>query len=142
MRNGQKAYDLYRFSSNDKDEEAAQAEGGDRRYDYIVKKAVYQDFDDWTASPMYYESSLGGLPTLTFTEDFDGNAGAAAADICVRTPWQVDAYDPNDIKSESFRVDPLSDEFSDTSVETPNDFVRTGSRIIADRKPDNKDGSA
>ncbi len=58
---------LYRFSSNDKDEESRDNPDGDHRYDYIVKKAVYQDFDDWIASPDYCGSSLGGLPTLSFT---------------------------------------------------------------------------
>ncbi len=130
---------LYRFSSNDKDQEAAQADGGDRRYDYIVKKAVYQDFDDWTASPMYYEASLGGLPTLTFTEDFDGNATASADDICVKNAWPEDGYAQDDTKYESFSDDELSDVFSATAIDTPQYFVRTGSRILADRKKSNKE---
>ncbi len=130
---------LYRFSSNDKDQEAAQAEGGDHRYDYIVKKAVYQDFDDWTASPLYYEASLGGLPTLTFAEDFDGNATASADDICIRTAWLEDGYADDDTKWEDFTDDDLSDVFSATAIDTPLYFVRTGSRILVDRKKSDKE---
>ena len=131
---------LYRFSSNDKDTAAAQSQEGDRRYDYIVKKAVYQDFDDWTASPVYYESSLGGLPTLTFTEDFDGNAAAAQSGaICVTAPWDEDDYADMDTKREKFNEENLSDTFSASALPTTYGFIRTGSRIIADRKASNKE---
>ena len=135
-----KGYYLYRFSSNDLDEEAAQSQEGDRRYDYIVKKAVYQDFDDWTASPEYYESSLGGLPTLTFTENFDGNAASAQSGaICVTDPWAEDGYAPGDSKDEDFQDDTLSDEFSTAEIRTPGRFIRRGSRVLADRKAKNTD---
>ena len=124
---------MYRFHSNDK------ADGP--RYDYIVKKAVYQDFDDWTASPDYYECSLGGLPTLTFTENFDGNAySVLSGAVCVTNAWEEDAYDPDsDIKCEDFQEDVPSDEFYDDDVWTPKGFIRTGSRIIEDRKARNYD---
>ena len=131
---------LYRFSSNDKDESAQGAEG-DRRYDYIVKKAVYQDFDEWTASPDYYEESLGGLPTLTYTENFDGNAASSASGaICVTNAWSEDQYFPADIKDEDFQNsnNVPSDNFENKGVKTPGGFLRTGSRILEDRKPDNK----
>ena len=135
---------LYRFSSNDYDEEAANTLDGDRRYDYIVKKAVYQDFDDWTASPDYYESSLGGLPTLTYTENFDGNAASAQGGaICVTNAWQEDSYGEDirtsNYKYEEFDDETLSDDFSATAIETTQHFLRTGSRIIADRKAKNTD---
>ena len=135
---GYKGTYLYRFSSNDKDAEAAGDPEGDRRYDYIVKKAVYQDFNDWTASPIYYETSLGGLPTLTFSENFDGNAGASTDEICVRTPWEGDGYATDDSKKESFQDEELSDEYSTKASKTEGNFLRTGSRIIADRKTSNK----
>ena len=135
-----KGYYLYRFSSNDLDEEAAQSQEGDRRYDYIVKKAVYQDFDDWTASPEYYESSLGGLPTLTFTENFDGNAASAQSGaICVTDPWAEDGYAPGDSKDENFQDDTLSDVFSTADIRTPGRFNRRGSRVLVDRKAKNTD---
>ena len=133
---------LYRFSSNDKDDEARNDPDGDRRYDYIVKKAVYQDFDDWTASPTYFESSLGGLPTLTFTENFDGNAASAQGGaICVTNAWQEDKYAPADTKEEDFQ-DPdniTSDEFDSRPKTTPGGFRRTDSRILVDRKTKNTD---
>ncbi len=129
---------LYRFSSNDLDDEARTNPDGDRRYDYIVKKAVYQDFDEWTASPDYYESSLGGLPTLTFTENFDGNAASAASGaICVTNAWYEDQYFPADYKTEDFQDEPLSDEFDPEDVKTERRFLRTGSRVLADRKAKN-----
>ena len=129
---------LYRFSSNDKDEEARDNPDGDRRYDYIVKKAVYQDFDDWTASPDYYESSLGGLPTLTFTENFDGNADAARSGaICVTNAWNEDKFFPADYKSEDFQDEPLSSQFSPDDITTERKFIRVRSRILADRKARN-----
>ncbi len=132
---------LYRFHSNDKDEAAALNAEGDRRYDYIVKKAVYQDFDDWTASPDYYECSLGGLPTLTYAENFDGNAySVLSGAVCVTNAWEEDAYDPDsDIKCEDFQEDVPSDEFYDDDVWTPKGFIRTGSRIAYDRKAKNTD---
>ena len=137
---------LYRFSSNDEDvAEGAAGTDEDRRYDYIVKKAVYQDFDEWTASPDYYESSLGGLPTLTFTEDFDGNAASSASGaICVETPWAPDVYYPADFKDEDFDApdhteNEPSDEFANTAVKTVMKFIRTGSRILQDRKEKNTD---
>ncbi len=126
----------YRFSSNDYDEEAQHSgEGGDRRYDYIVKKAVYQDFDDWTASPDYYESSLGGLPTLTYTENFDGNAASAQGGaICVTNAWREDFYAPGELKGEAFSDEELTDDFSPNAIMSEQGFIRQGSRIIADRK--------
>ena len=131
---------LYRFSSNDLDDEARTNPDGDRRYDYIVKKAVYQDFDDWTASPDYYESSLGGLPTLTFTENFDGNAASAASGaICVTNAWYEDKYFPADYKAEDFQDEDLSDEFNPEDVDTERLFIRSGSRVLADRKAKNTD---
>ena len=137
-----KGFYLYRFSSNDYDEEAANASDGDRRYDYIVKKAVYQDFDDWTASPDYYESSLGGLPTLTYTENFDGNAASALGGaVCVTNAWYEDEYADADKKREIFDDEPLSDDFSTTAIDTFHGFIRQGSRIIADRKPKNTDNT-
>ena len=126
-----KGFYMYRFHSNSKDDA--------QRYDYIVKKAVYQDFDDWTASPYYYESSLGGLPTLAYAEDFDGNGVSVLSDaICATNAWTQDGYDPdNDVKREDFQEDALSDVFSDDDVKTHHGFIRTGSRILADRKTKN-----
>ena len=133
---------LYRFSSNDLDEDARTNPDGDRRYDYIVKKAVYQDFDDWTASPTYYEASLGGLPTLTFTENFDGNAASAQGGaICVTNAWEVDEYAEADTKDETFQnpENVPTDEFYTRSKTTPGGFRRTDSRILVDRKAKNTD---
>ena len=145
-----KGFYLYRFSSNDKDEAAAQTADGDRRYDYIVKKAVYQDFDDWTASPDYYESSLGGLPTITYTENFDGNAASAQSGAtCVTEPWFEDTYGnfsvdasgnihaADSYKVEQFQDEEVSDNFKATDQVTEYGFIRSGSRILADRKPNN-----
>ena len=146
-----KGFYLYRFSSNDKDEAAAQTADGDRRYDYIVKKAVYQDFDDWTASPDYYESSLGGLPTITYTENFDGNAASAQSGAtCVTEPWFEDTYGGFSIgadgrihASTSYKVEQFQDEETLSSVFEVDDivteygFIRTDSRILADRKTKN-----
>ncbi|MBQ6924317.1 MAG: hypothetical protein IJQ73_06730 [Kiritimatiellae bacterium] len=145
-----KGFYLYRFSSNDKDEAAAQTADGDRRYDYIVKKAVYQDFDDWTASPDYYESSLGGLPTITYTENFDGNAASAQSGAtCVTEPWFEDTYGDFTVgadgrihastsyKVEQFQDEDTTDKFSTTTLVTEYGFMCSGSRILADRKTRN-----
>ena len=130
---------LYRFRSNDLDDAAAHTEDNgqifDRRYEYIVKKAVYQDFDDWTASPTYYESSLGGLPTITYSENFDGNAAAAqAGEVCVADPWSEDNYVEGDTKVELFQDETPSDTFTLSATPTTFGFLRTDSRIILDRK--------
>lgn len=121
---------LYRFASDDDNADVA------TRYNYIVKKAVYQDFNDWTASPDYYESSLGGLPTITYAEDFDGNPDEAAAGSKVSTSaWSVDEYASGDDKTElNFENDSGSwDSSGVRGVRTLNGFYRTGSRVLTDR---------
>jgi hypothetical protein len=121
-------YYMYRFHSNDK------VDGP--RYDYIVKKAVYQDFDKWTASPDHYEYSLDGLPTLLFAEDFDGNLPSAQSGaVCVTNSWNLDEYAPGDYKREDFQNETPSNLFSARPVMTGGGFLRTGSRILVDRVP-------
>ena len=128
---------LYRFSSNDEATNLVNNLGEDKRYDYIVKKAVWQDFDDWTASPTFYETSLGGLPTLTFAENFDGNASSAASGaICLTDPWYQDEYADADSKREDFNdevIDESDNEYQSSAAATLYDFIRTGSRVIKDR---------
>ena len=127
--NGYNGFYLCRFSSDDKAD-------GDSRFGYVVKKAVYQDFDKWTASPDHYEYSLDGLPTLTFVEDFDGNLPSAqSGDVCVTNAWSLDEYAPGDYKREDFQNETPSNLFSARPVMTGGGFLRTGSRILVDRVP-------
>ena len=117
---------LYRFSTDD--------DAGD--FDYLIKKAVYQDFDDWTATPDYYESSLGGLPTTTYAENFDGNATEAASGSVVSTnKWSLDGYDEDSTQyaRETFQYDDTSDAWESSGIETKLGFYRTGTRILTDR---------
>lgn len=118
---------LYRFSTDD--------DAG--VFDYLIKKAVYQDFDDWTATPDYYESSLGGLPTTTYAENFDGNSVEAASGSVVSTnKWSLDGYgdaDSTQYARETFQFDETSEAWEASGIETGLGFYRTGTRVLTDR---------
>lgn len=91
---------------------------------YIVKRAVYQDFDEWQASEDNYEESLGGSETLTEEASFDD--------------WSLNYFD-RDVRGEGvytpfYKAD-CSDDFirRDVLCTSPG-FVRTQSRGIEERK--------
>ena len=41
---------------------------------YQIRRAAYQDFNDWTADPTYFEDSTGLYDTMTYEETFDTSA--------------------------------------------------------------------
>ncbi len=88
---------------------------------YIVKRAVYQNFDVWTASQTEFERSLGLYTIQTFKQEFSTDS------------WYYDAYDASKYKNEP------------VDATTPTDFVRGApaltsawwaydqSRVVAER---------
>lgn len=67
---------------------------------YIVKRAVYQNFNVWTADPVEFEKSDGLYTIQTFRQNF------SSAD------WTYDAYEPGKSKFEA------------VDLTTPGDFVQ------------------
>lgn len=56
--------------------------------DYLVKRAVFQDFNSWQANQNYFETSVGLYTTDTFTNDFSA--------------WSTNAYDSGQSRGEDF----------------------------------------
>ena len=92
--------------------------------DYMVKRAVWQDFDEWQASQDYFEESLGLYATTPYSVDFDN--------------WTSDGYIDRDGKGADFQIDTPSVAFSDFDTFTDENWIRSKSRIIQERKIDNK----
>lgn len=88
--------------------------------DYIVKRAVWQDFDDWQASQEYYEQSLGLYATTPYKVDFD--------------KWIADGYVELDTKGSSFENDEASSVYDDYDTFTYGNWIRSKSRIIRERQ--------
>lgn len=91
---------------------------------YIGKRAVYQNFDEWQASKDQFEESLGLYAVKTYREDFD--------------TWRDDGYTPDQIRGEPFQNDTPSDTYSKTVFQTKNGWLAQQARVVAERKPDNK----
>lgn len=87
--------------------------------DYIAKRAVYQDFDEWEASEDVYEESLGLYATQTFETQFED--------------WPIDIYYSADSKGDSFQYDDVEDEVQTYETMNLTGWQRLNSRIIAER---------
>jgi hypothetical protein len=92
--------------------------------DYIAKRAVYQNFDQWLASKTEFEESLGLYAVLKYEEDFDA--------------WADDGYTVDQSKGEPFQNDTPSATFSVYPVQTANGWVMQQGRVLAERKIDTK----
>ncbi len=87
--------------------------------DYIAKRAVYQDFDEWEASEDVYEESLGLYATQSFETTFDD--------------WSTNIYYFADSKGDTFQYDVVEDEIQTDGKMNMTGWQRTTSQIIEER---------
>ena len=88
--------------------------------DYIGKRAVYQNFDEWQASKTEFEESLGLYAVKTYSEDFD--------------TWPDDGYTWDQTKGEPFQNDTPAAAYSPTVFQTANGWLAQQARVVAERK--------
>ncbi len=88
-------------------------------YLYMVKRAVYQNFDQWLASKTDFEESLGLYAVMKYEEDFDA--------------WAADGYTVDQSKGESFFYDAPSSTFSVFPVQTWFGWVMQQGRVLLER---------
>ncbi len=86
--------------------------------DYIAKRAVYQDFNDWQASPDAFEESLGLYGAVAYQQGFDD--------------WTTDAYGTG-LTLEDFQQDSVDSDYVRSPVMTGNFWQMEHGRIIAER---------
>lgn len=86
--------------------------------DYVVKRAVYQDFNDWQASYQYYEESIGLYKVQDEATSFE--------------TWDADEYTMGDIRSEAF-VETEADGFSTLPRSTWHSWVYQNGEVLAER---------
>ncbi len=86
--------------------------------DYIVKRAVYQNFDQWLASKEYFESSLGLFATKSYPETFN--------------EWPRDGYSEVESPADTFDNDTPGDDFG--QLNTVFGWRVTQGRVINERK--------
>ncbi len=86
---------------------------------YIVKRAVYQNFNTWQASKVYFEESQGLYGIQSFPEDFNA--------------WTTDAYLAGSDLGEPFQNETPSDEFKVYPFMTANNWVMANGRIVDER---------
>ena len=87
---------------------------------YIGKRAVYQNFDEWQASKDEFEESLGLYAVKTYREEFDN--------------WADDGYQWEETKGEPFQNDPTAATFNPTVFQTMNGWLAQQARVVAERK--------
>ncbi|NLF85584.1 MAG: hypothetical protein GX571_05710, partial [Lentisphaerae bacterium] len=91
---------------------------------YIGKRAVYQNFDEWQASKTEFEESLGLYAVKTYREDFD--------------TWPDDGYEWDETQGEDFQPpNPLAATYSPTVFQTLNGWLAQQARVVAERKINN-----
>lgn len=86
--------------------------------DYLAKRAVYQNFNIWTAHPEEFEESTGLYSIKTFREEFNSS------------DWQFDAYEPAKTKIESVDSTGVTDFVSGTPGRTFNWWMYDNARIV------------
>jgi hypothetical protein len=86
--------------------------------DYIAKRAVYQDFNDWQASPDAFEESLGLYGAVAYQQGFDD--------------WTTDAYGTG-LTLEDFQQDSADSDYVRSPVMTGNFWQMEHGRVIAER---------
>ncbi|MDD5705891.1 MAG: hypothetical protein PHR35_08195, partial [Kiritimatiellae bacterium] len=87
---------------------------------YLTKRAVYQNFNEWQASPDYFEESVGLYSAETFPLDFGS--------------WPGDAYDSSWSVFENFENDSATADFLHIPTVTANYWVMDQAKVIADRQ--------
>lgn len=88
---------------------------------YLVKRAVYQNFNIWTASPEEFEASLGLYSIQTLKQGFGS------------TVWPFDAYEPAKSKMETVDLTVPGDFVAGTPALTFNFWAYKQARILKER---------
>jgi hypothetical protein len=88
---------------------------------YIVKRAVYQNFDNWQASQTYFEESLGLYAVKSFATDFTG--------------WPQDAYTIDQSRYEDFALDATNADYVRVPTLTSSGWSIDQAKVIGERVP-------
>ncbi|NLF22327.1 MAG: lamin tail domain-containing protein, partial [Lentisphaerae bacterium] len=88
--------------------------------DYIAKRAVYQNFDQWLASKDFFEASLGLYAVQRIDESFN--------------TWPADGYTVDETKSETFELMTPSSTF-DGALITTYGWRAGQARVVRERRP-------
>lgn len=94
---------------------------------YQIRQAAYQNFNDWSADPTYFEDSTGLYDTLTYEEAFDGSS--VFPETAMRTITMDFSYD----QEPSVFADP-DEELLSYNISTYDWRLRNG-WIIRERNP-------
>lgn len=87
--------------------------------EYTVKRAAFQDFDDWQASIDRFEYSLGLFAVQSFPADFD--------------TWTPDTVGIGQRSIEDFEAESVSDEQFQWLIQTANFWAGSNARRIRER---------
>lgn len=95
-------------------------EAQDHELSYVIKRGIYQDFNDWESDPQYYNETVYGASIGETTEDF-GNWVSS-------TGWGA-----NDDARENFLYQDQTTSFNSIESETINHWYATGFKYTSDR---------
>lgn len=88
-------------------------------YEYNVRRAVFQDFDEWPGRQDKFEYSQGLYGVQTFAADIDS--------------WSTDGYDSADSSSEDFSFETRMDDSYQSEIETVAWWGARNARRIEER---------
>jgi hypothetical protein len=91
--------------------------------EYLVKRAVYQNFDVWPASQTDFEESLGLFAIQTFKQDFNTNLWG----------YGYDAYSPSGYASEPVDTTPVTEFVRGSPTLTWNFWAYDYARVVKER---------
>jgi hypothetical protein len=91
--------------------------------EYLVKRAVYQNFDVWPASQTDFEESLGLFAIQTFKQDFNTNLWG----------YGYDAYSPSGYASEPVDTTPVTGFVRGSPTLTWNFWAYDYARVVKER---------
>ncbi len=91
--------------------------------EYLVKRAVYQNFDVWPASQTDFEESLGLFAIQTFKQDFNTNLWG----------YGYDAYSPSRYASEPVDTTAVTDFVRGSPALTWNFWAYDYARVVKER---------
>ncbi len=88
--------------------------------DYIVKRAVYQDFNVWQADDSHFEESLGKFSVQTFQDDINA--------------WDVDSYTADRYIKETFNNDGVMDSYASNPMTTDLKWTIDDAMVVGERR--------
>ncbi|MGI6496460.1 MAG: choice-of-anchor D domain-containing protein [Kiritimatiellia bacterium] len=88
--------------------------------DYIVKRAVYQDFNTWQADDSHFEESLGKFSVQTFQDDVN--------------LWGADGYTGDAYQDETFQNDAVMENYVAVPTTTDMKWTMEQAQVVAERR--------